>query len=183
MTQPLVVLLVVTRALALGACAWTVTHGVARVPFSKLATSATPRCTCLALGVRVLNRGSRCSAVGGFHGGWVRSSDLQRVHAPDTQWCNREHTNMLGLKPAAGTFELPCADDETAIAPQAQGPTPRFRGGAGDCSVSSATRVSASRSFTDFPSATLRLSTVALSAMAVVSSNDSINLLDAASLS
>ena len=102
MTQPLVVLLVVTRSLALRACAWTVTHGVARVPLSDLALSATPRCTCHALGARILSRGSRCSAVGGFHSGWVRCSDLQRAHAPDTQWCSREHTNVLGLTTGCG---------------------------------------------------------------------------------
>ena len=102
MTQPLVVLLVVTCALALRPCAWTVTHGVARVPLSDLASSAAPRCTCHAPGARIMNRGCRCSAVGGFHSGWVRCSDLQRAHAPDTPWCSREHANVLGLTTGYG---------------------------------------------------------------------------------
>ena len=69
MTQPLVVLLVVTRVLALRACAWTVTHGVARVPLASLPSNAAPRFACPALGEQVLNRDSRCSTAGGFHSG------------------------------------------------------------------------------------------------------------------
>ena len=70
MTQPLImVLLVVTRAHALRTCAWTVTHGVARVPLADLSLTAAPRCACPALGVQVLSRESRCLTAGGFYSG------------------------------------------------------------------------------------------------------------------
>ena len=69
MTQPRVVLLVVTRTLALRSCAWTVTHGVARVPLANLPSNAAPRFACPALGVQVLSRESRCMTAEGFHSG------------------------------------------------------------------------------------------------------------------
>ena len=69
MTQPLMVLLVVTRAHALRTCAWTVTHGVARVPLADLPSTAASRCACPALGVQILSCESRCLTAGGFHSG------------------------------------------------------------------------------------------------------------------
>ena len=58
MTQPLVVLLVATRTVALRSLARTVAHGVARIPLSSLASSA-PRWTCHAPGARIMGRGCR----------------------------------------------------------------------------------------------------------------------------